>query len=167
MTERAWDSDRIRPATDSVQFRDEMVHHATELRMGIDYLETRDEIDMSKLAYVGLSWGAGSRLGFAALDPRFRTVVFIGGGIDERMRPTLPEADNVNFAPYIKQPKLLVNGKYDEEHTWFTRGLPLYNLLREPKKLALLDGGHVPSIELRSPVIKKWLDDTLGPVKFE
>ena len=167
MTEREWGPDHVRPAPTSVQFREEMVLHATELRMGIDYLEARADIDMSKLTYVGLSWGAGSRLGFAAIDKRFRAVVFLGGGIDERVKPTLPEADNVNFAPYIKPPKLMVNGKYDEEHIWYTRGLPLYHLLREPKKVVLLDGGHLPAAELRVPVINAWLDKTLGPVEFE
>ena len=167
MTEREWGPDHVWPATHSVQFREEMVLHATELRMGIDYLETRDDIDMGKLAYVGLSWGAGSRVGFAAIDQRFKAVVLIGAGIDERVKPTLPEADNVNFIPYIKPPKLVVNGKYDEEHSWYSRGLPLYNLLSEPKKLVLLEGGHVPAVELRAPVINAWLDEILGPVKFQ
>jgi serine/threonine protein kinase/formylglycine-generating enzyme required for sulfatase activity len=165
-TEREWEPDRIRPATSSVQFREEMVLHATEIRMGIDYLESREDIDMKKFAYVGRSWGAGSRLGFAAIDNRFRAVVFLGGGIDERVKPTLPEADNINFAPYISQPKLMVNGKHDEEHNWYTRGLPLFNLLSEPKELALLDGGHMPPVELRTPVINNWLDKILGPVRF-
>ncbi len=167
MTEREWGPEHVRPAPTSVQFREEMVLNATELRMGIDYLETRDDIDMNKLAYVGFSWGAGSRLGFAATDQRFRAVVFLGGGIDERVKPTLPEADNVNFAPYIKPRKLMVNGKYDEEHIWYTRGLPLYNLLREPKKVVLLEGGHLPAAELRVSVINAWLDKTLGPVEFK
>ncbi len=79
---------------------------------------------------MAVSWGAGSRLGFAAVDDRFSAVVFIGGGIDERLKPTLPEADNVNFAPYIRPPKLLINGRSDEEHPWLTRALPLWNLLQ-------------------------------------
>ena len=133
MTEREWEINHVRPNTNSVQYREEMVLHATELRMGIDYLETRVDIDMSKLAYVGLSWGAGSRVGFAAIDQRFKAVVLVGAGIDERVKPNLPEADNVNFAPYIKPPKLVVNGIYDEEHIWHSRGLPMYNLLSEPK----------------------------------
>ena len=166
-TEREWGPEHTRPKTSSVQFREEMVLHATEIRMGIDYLESREDIDMEKFAYVGRSWGAGSRLGFAAIDNRFRAVIFLGGGIDERVKPTLPEADNINFAPYIKTPKLMVNGKYDEEHNWLTRGLPLYNLLREPKELALLEGGHIPSVEMRTPVINAWLDKVLGPVRFK
>ncbi|MGQ0702373.1 MAG: protein kinase domain-containing protein [Gemmatimonadales bacterium] len=166
MIERPQPADVIRPPTSSVRFRDRMVLHATELRLGIDYVETRPDIDRERLAYVGLSWGAGSRLLFAALDQRFRSVVLIGAGIDERMQPTLPEAANFNFAPYIKPPKLFINGRHDEEHPWTTRALPLWNLLREPKELVLIDGaGHLPPPEVRVAPINAFLDKTLGPVK--
>ncbi|UCD25107.1 MAG: hypothetical protein JSW51_04060, partial [Gemmatimonadota bacterium] len=167
MVERAWPADFVPPPSNSVRFRDQMVKHATELRLGIDYLETRDEIDMERLAYVGLSLGAGSRLPFAAVDERFRAVVLIGAGIDERMHPTLPEAANFNFAPYIMPPKLMINGRQDEEHPWSTRALPLWNLLREPKELVLLDGaGHHPPVELRVSPTNAFLDKTLGPVRM-
>ncbi len=166
MVERGWGPGYTRPPTNSVRFRDQMVRHATELRLGMDYLATRGDVNMDLLAYVAVSFGAGSRLGFAAVDDRYKAVVFIGGGIDERMKPTLPEADNVNFAPYIDVPKLLLNGRNDEEHPWLTRALPLWNLLSEPKKLVLVDGaGHVPPLEARIPAINDFLDETLGPVQ--
>ncbi|MCZ6918472.1 MAG: SUMF1/EgtB/PvdO family nonheme iron enzyme [Gemmatimonadetes bacterium] len=165
MVERGWGPDYTRPETQSVRFRDEMVRHATELRLGIDYLEERDDVDMDRLAYLSVSWGGGSRLGFAVVDDRYKAVVFIGGGIDERVKPVLPEADNVNFAPYIDVPTLLLNGGNDEEHPWISRALPLWNLLREPKELVLVEGGgHVPSVEDRIPPINDFLDRTLGRV---
>ena len=165
MVERAWPADFAQPPSSSVRFRDQMVLHATELRLGIDYLETRNEIDMERLAYVGFSFGAGSRLPFAAVDERYSAVVLIGAGIDERVLPTLPEAANFNFAPYIRPPKLMINGRQDEEHPWNTRALPLWNLLREPKELVLLDGaGHYPLAEMRVQPINEFLDKTLGPV---
>jgi pimeloyl-ACP methyl ester carboxylesterase len=166
MAERAFGPDWDPPLPSSVRFRDLMVLHATEMRRGIDYLATRDDIDMQRLAYVALSWGAGSRLALAAVDERFRAVVLIGGGIDERLQPTLPEASNINFAPYIRPPKLLLNGRDDEEHPWLTRALPLWNLLREPKQLVLVPGGgHNPPLEARVPAINTFLDQTLGPVR--
>jgi len=166
MLEREWGPGYVVPEPSSVRFRDLMVRHATELRLGLDYLETRPEVDMDKLAYVGQSWGAGSRLLFAALDERFKSVVFIGGGIDETLHPTVPEASNINFAPYISVPKLLLNGRQDEEHGYYTRALPLWNLLREPKKLVLVEGaGHIPPVEARVPAINAWLDETLGPLR--
>ncbi|MBI3981798.1 MAG: hypothetical protein HY337_02725 [Gemmatimonadetes bacterium] len=99
------------------------------------------------------------------MDDRYRAVVLIGAGIDERMHPTLPEAANFNFAPYIEPPKLMINGRHDEEHPWTTRALPLWDLLREPKELVLLDGvGHHPPAEQRVPPINAFLDKTLGAV---
>jgi formylglycine-generating enzyme required for sulfatase activity/tRNA A-37 threonylcarbamoyl transferase component Bud32/pimeloyl-ACP methyl ester carboxylesterase len=167
MLERPWPADFAPPPTNSVRFRDMMVLHATELRLAMDYLETRQEIDMERLAYVGLSWGAGSRLLFAAVDERYSAVVLIGAGIDERVQPTLPEAANFNFAPYIEPPKLMINGRQDEEHPWNTRALPLWNLLREPKELVLLEGaGHHPPVEMRVSPINAFFDSTLGPVRM-
>ena len=162
MAERAYGPGWEPPAPSSVRFRDLMVLHATELRRAVDYLATRADIDMRKLAYVAVSWGAGSRLPLAAVDDRFRAVVLIGGGIDERLQPTLPEASNINFAPHIRAPKLLLNGRDDEEHPWFTRALPLWNLLREPKELVLVPGGHVPPLEDRVRAVNRFLDRTLG-----
>jgi hypothetical protein len=156
---------RGRAAPSSVEFRDRMVWNATEMRLAMDYASTRPDIDSSRFVYFSVSFGAGSRLPFAAVDPRFRAVVLLGAGIDERVQPTLPEAANFNFAPYIRAPKLVINGRQDEEHPWETRGKPLWDLLREPKELVLVDGaGHVVPPEVRTPRINAFLDRTLGPV---
>ena len=162
---RPWDVDRVPPATSSVQYRQELVLHSTELRRAIDYAVTRADLDTERLAYVGLSKGSGTWLPFAAVEPRFRSVVLIGGGIDERMQPVLPEVNSVNFAPRIRAPTLMLNGRYDEEHPWERRALPLWRLLPEPKRLELVEAGHVPHAEARIPIINAWLDETLGAVR--
>lgn len=95
-----------------------------------------------RIAYVGLSFGAGSRLPFAAADNRFRSVVFIGAGIDERVQPTLPEAANFNFAPHIQVPKLVLNGTNDEEHPWNPRDKPLWGAAALPFKFLDLQTQH-------------------------
>ncbi len=157
-----------RPPPRSVEFRDLMVWHATEMRLAMDYAVTRPDIDSTRLGYIAMSFGAGSRLPLAAVDPRFRAVVLLGAGIDERVQPTLPEAANFNFAPYIKVPKLVINGRQDEEHPWQTRGKPLWDLLRDPKELLLADGaGHLVPVDVRTPRINAFLDRTLGPVALK
>jgi len=154
-----------RPAPNSVEFRDLMVWHATEMRLAMDYAAARPDIDSTRFAYHGTSFGAGSRLLFAAVDPRFRAAVLVGAGVDERLQPTLPEAANFNFAPYIRAPKLMINGRQDDEHPWQTRAKPLWDLLREPKELLLVDAaGHTVPVEIRTPRINAFLDRTLGPV---
>ncbi len=166
MVGREWPAGTQPPPASSVEFRNLMVKHATELSLGLDYLETRDDIDSDRLAYVGLSWGAGSRSVLAAIDDRWDAVIFVGGGIDERLHPTVPEALNVNFIPYIRVPKLLLNGRQDEEHPWLTRAKPFWDLLREPKKLVLAENeGHVPSLEVRVPAVNGFLDEVFGPVR--
>ncbi|MBC7894481.1 MAG: SUMF1/EgtB/PvdO family nonheme iron enzyme, partial [Cytophagaceae bacterium] len=165
MVGRPWDDGRRVPATSSVQYAQEFIMHATELRRAIDYLETRPDIDVSRLAYIGFSRGSGAWIPFAAVEPRFRSVVFIGGGIDETFLPARPEVRNISFASHIRAPTLLLNGEYDEEHPWDRRGLPLWSLLREPRRLEIVKGGHLPPAEVRVPAINRWLDETLGPVR--
>lgn len=165
MVGRPWDAGRASPATSSVQYRQELVLHATELRRSLDYLETRGDLDLTHLAYVGFSKGAGSWLPFAAVEPRFRSFVLIGGGLDERFVPALPEANSINFAPRVRGPTLLLNGRYDEENPWARHAAPLWRLLPEPKRLSIVDGGHLPPAEGRVPVINAWLDETLGRVR--
>jgi eukaryotic-like serine/threonine-protein kinase len=156
---------RGRLPPNSVEFRDLMVLNATEMRLAMDYASTRPDIDSTRFAYIAVSFGAGSRLPFAAVDPRFRAVVLLGAGIDERIQPTLPEAANFNFAPYIRAPKLVINGRQDDEHPWQTRAKPLWDLLREPKELLLVEGaGHVVPVEIRTPRINAFFDRALGPV---
>ena len=165
--EREWDSDYDHPDAHTVRYRAKTILYATEYSLGLDYLANRDDIDMDKLAYVGVSWGANFGPIFTAVDNRYRSIIFIGGGFDKGNMRILPEANPINFAPRIKAPVLFLNGKYDEASPYQISALPFYNLLTEPKKLVLLDGGHIPPIEERVPVINKWLDETLGPVKFE
>jgi formylglycine-generating enzyme required for sulfatase activity/predicted Ser/Thr protein kinase len=156
------------PDIETVKYRELVIHYATEFSLGLDYLEIRDDIDIDRLAYIGTSWGsAGQGIIFAAVENRYRSVIFIAGGIGAYNVEKLPEVNPINFAPYIKVPKLLLNGRYDEAFPPETEALPFYRLMGEPKQLSLVDAGHVPPIEKRVPIINKWLDETLGPVKFE
>jgi hypothetical protein len=40
-------------------------------------------------------------------------------------------------------------------------------LLKDVKALELVNSGHIPPIEIGVPLINKWLDESLGPVKFK
>jgi hypothetical protein len=165
MVEREWEPGYVPPDPNSVRFRDLVVLNGTELRRGIDYLEMRDDIDIDKLTYVGFSFGAATRLTYAAIDDRYKSAILIGGGVEERFQTRLPETNPINFAPYLP-PTLMLHGSSDETLPYYTTALPLWNLLSEPKKLVLVDGaGHVPPLEARVPAINQWLDETLGPVR--
>ena len=135
----------------------------TEYRIGLDYLETRLEIDMSKVAHVGFSWGAmRGALVLDAIEPRIRTNVYIGGAL--RPLPWLPEINEWNFVTRIKQPTLMLHGRFDEDNPYDPWGSYLYDMLEAPKRLELVESGHLPPVEIRNPIISSWLDEHLGPV---
>ena len=157
----------VEPDRTTAEHRDKMVNWITDLRRGLDYLETRNDIDSKKIAFCGPSSGASVGLILAAVDRRYASVFFAATGIRKSFTQWIAEANIVNFAPHIRGPILILQGRYDENLAWKAEAEPLYKLLREPKRLILFDGGHAPPLELFATTIDRWLDETLGPVKKE
>jgi serine/threonine protein kinase len=160
--ERPFPQDFAPPALDSVRAREIAINRVVDCRRGLDYLLGREEIDSDRLAYLGFSVSQ-SRLSLIGIETRYRAIVLMGAG---RMLPNLiPEADGANYLPHVKPPKLWIHGRHDEAVHFRTEAEPLYKLLSQPKRLALLDGGHLPPHEVYVPLINSWLDETLGPVR--
>ena len=155
------------PDPTTAEHRDKIVNWITDLRRGLDYLETRNDIDSKKIAFFGPSSGASVGLILAAVDRRYAAVYFAASGIRKSSTRSIAEANVINFAPHIRGPILLLQGRYDEILAWKTEAEPLYKLLSEPKRLVLHDGSHAPSFELFATTTHQWLDETLGPVKKE
>lgn len=151
------------PNPPEVRYRDMVVRESTDHRRGLDYLETRKDIDMSKLACWGLSL-AEEKLTLMAVEPRYCSILFMAAGLDEKDQRTIREASPVNLLPYVRVPKLLLNGRYDEDFPEKTAAEPLFKLLAEPKRKVYFEAGHVPQLELWVPVVQSWFDETLGPV---
>ena len=149
----------------SVRFRDQIVYWTTEIRRGLDYLETRPDIDAQKIALWNVSRSAFVLV--AAVEPRYRSVIFEGDGLPKEWLTFLPEANPIFFASHVRAPKLMLNGRYDEQWPFQSAVRPMYNLLREPKRLEVCNCGHIPPAEISAPIINSWLDKTLGPVKHE
>jgi cephalosporin-C deacetylase-like acetyl esterase len=166
-TERLRPVGFVQPNQTTAEYRDKIVNWMTDLRRGLDYLETRNDIDSKKIAFFGLSSGATIGLILAAVDRRYAAVFLAATGIEKSNTQWIAEANIVNFAPHIRGPILMLQGRYDEIVVWKAEAEPLYKLLREPKRLILFDGGHAPPLELFATTIDRWLDETLGPVKKE
>ena len=135
------------------------------MRRGLDYLETRTDIDKERIGFFGPSAGAQIGLILTALEDRYRGIVMVGAGLPRRTVPVQPAAEPANFAPHIRAPKLIVQGTYDEDTPLRTAADPLFNLMTQPKKRQLFDGGHVPTVDVLLKLTAGWLDETLGPVK--
>ncbi len=151
------------PDSDSREFVEEEARDIVDIRRGLDYLETRDDVDASKIAFMQNSAG-GIIMALPAIDARYRAVVLCGAGIKPWTTQVHPEANSINFAPLIRAPKLLVHGLYDETTPLKTEWEPLYNLLPPPKQKKLYPGGHRPDTEFFVPVVNTFLDEQLGRV---
>lgn len=143
-----------------------MILRVKDLGRTIDYLQTREDIDMDRLAYMGVSSGAIWGPIPTAVEQRLKASVLIWGGF---LNIKLPgEIDPLNFAPHARIPVLMINGRYDFLYPLETSQRPLFRLLGAPekdKRHAIFDGGHVTPM---NGVIKEtlnWLDQYLGPVQ--
>ena len=147
--------------------REQMIQRSRDLRRAVDYLETRKDIDSGKLAYYGISMGCREGTMMIPLEPRFRAAILAYCGIPAVRQPD--GTDPLDFAPRIKIPVLLVEGREDFAYPYLTSQLPLFRLLgsgEKNKKMVLRDGGHIvvfPPEMFRE--ILDWLDHYLGPVK--
>ena len=145
---------------DSTNFyRDHVVMWAKDLRRGIDYLETRREVDTRRLAYYGLSWGGAMGGLIPAVEPRIKlSALYVAGLVFERTRP---EVEPVNFLPRIRIPTLMINGKYDFFFPLETSQIPMFRLLGTPadqKRHVVEEGSHfVPRTRLIQEILS-WLD---------
>jgi eukaryotic-like serine/threonine-protein kinase len=152
-------------ANETSGWRDHVIMWAKDVSRAIDYAETRPELDHDKLAYYGYSWGAEMGAIVPAVDPRIKVCVLALGGLD--FHRSLPEVDTINFISRVKQPVLMLNGRYDFFFPLESTQDPFYQLLgskKDQKKRMLYETGHnIPRNELIKEILN-WLDQYLGPV---
>jgi dienelactone hydrolase len=159
---------RIYPP-EGVQSRNLCAQRSQDLRRTIDYLQTRDDIDAARLAYVGLSWGGQMGPVMIATEPRFKTAILLLGGICACKRH--PASDPAHFAPRVTIPILMINNATDSVFPLEAAQKPLFNLLGTPpeqKKHILFPGEHSIAWECRGQyhkAIVDWLDQSLGTVE--
>ncbi|HXZ11643.1 MAG TPA: protein kinase [Candidatus Sulfotelmatobacter sp.] len=146
-------------------WRDHVIMWEKDASRALDYAETRPELDHQKIAYYGYSWGAVMGGLIPAVDTRIKVNIIALGGLD--FQRSLPEVHVVNFLPHVKQPSLMLNGRYDFFFPVDTNQEPFFRLLGSPKdqkKHLIYDTGHtIPRNELIKESLN-WLDQYLGPV---
>jgi serine/threonine protein kinase len=149
--------------------REQMIQIAKDLRRTVDFLEIREDIDGGRLAFYGLSWGGYIGPLLTAIEPRFDASILLAGGLYRLPADWPPAAVPQNFAPRSTVPTLMINGKADFQAPVETNIQPMFDMLGTPdehKRLALLEGGHVPASP--NEVIREvldWLDLYLGPIE--
>jgi len=140
-------------------FREHVFTWVKDVSRSIDYLEGRPEIAHDRIAYMGLSWGAAMGPIYVALEPRFKACVLIVGGF--YLQHSAPEVDAFNFAPRVKVPVLLLNGRFDFFYPMDTSQLPMFQLFGVPdaqKRRVVYDTGHnIPRPELIRETLDGWI----------
>jgi dienelactone hydrolase len=160
------DSLRSDLANQSIYWRDHMVMWVKDYRRTLDYLSSRPDMDSTKFAYFGFSWGGYMGGIVPAVEPRVKaSVLYVAGLTMERGRP---EVEPINYLPRITSPVLMLNGRYDFFFPVETAQKPFFDFLGTPaehKKWIVYEGGHdVPRTDLIRESLA-WLDKYLGPVR--
>lgn len=97
-----------------------------------------------------------------ALEPRLKAAVLQATGISD---DAVPEVDAVDYAPRVRVPTLMLNGRYDFGLPVDTAQRPLFDLLGAKDKMhRVLESGHKLPIDAVAAEIVPWLDRYLGPV---
>ncbi len=143
------------------------IHFVQDCRRSIDYLETRKDIDTSKLAFFGWSWGARYGRLILAVEDRLGAGVFLAGGLEKSVVER-PEVEPLNFVPRIRVPVLMLSGKFDTIFPYEVSVKPMFDLLGTPPKdkyLKLYETDHgIPTAEVIKET-QNFLNKYLGPAK--
>jgi eukaryotic-like serine/threonine-protein kinase len=146
--------------------RDGVIQRVKDLRRSVDYLETRSDVDQSRLAFFGVSYGAALSPIALAIEQRFKGAVIWSGGFPAS-KP-LPEVDAINYAGRVRAPILMLNGREDFTFPIDASQRPLFRLLgtaEADKRHVVYDGGHVfPFARIEKDTLD-WLDKYLGVPK--
>jgi dienelactone hydrolase len=148
--------------------RETEIAWSKDLGRSLDYLATRDDIDMTRVGYLGVSQGAADGVLLTTLEDRIKAVVLLDGGFFQNQNPP-PGMDQADFAPRLKKPVLMVNGRHDWTFPLASSQTPMFEMLGTApadKRHVVFDTPH--DVRLRREDLTKevlgWLDTYLGKV---
>jgi eukaryotic-like serine/threonine-protein kinase len=148
----------------TTSYRDHMIMWAKDVGRSVDYLESRRDIAKDKIGYLGFSWGAELTPLVLAVEPRISLGLVCLGAFN--LQPSLPEADPLNFAPRVKVPVLMLNGRFDFYGPTAISQEPMFKLLGTPaehKRRVVYETSHtIPRNEMIKEVVD-WMEKYWGP----
>tara|TARA_B100000945_G_scaffold288955_1_gene261652 strand:- start:589 stop:1434 length:846 start_codon:yes stop_codon:yes gene_type:complete len=145
------------------KYKDHVITWGKEFKKTIDYISSRDDLDIEDLSYYGVSWGGYLANTLLAIDNRVKAAVLNVAGFC--FQETYKEIESYLYTPRIKCPVIMLNGKYDVFFPLETSQKPMFDLLGTPpndKKHYVYPSGHyVPKKELISEHLG-WLEKYLN-----
>jgi eukaryotic-like serine/threonine-protein kinase len=147
--------------TTTTDWRDHVIMWSKDVARSIDYLESRADIARGKIGHIALSTDRTPLT--LAVEPRITLAVIYCGGFARQ--ESLPEVDPVNFAPRVKVPVLMLNGRYDYFYPTASSQEPMFNLLGTPaehKRRVVYESSHmIPRNETIKEVVN-WMEKYWG-----
>jgi dienelactone hydrolase len=130
-----------------------------ELRRAVDFLVEQDEVDPSRLGYVGFSWGGSLGANFAAVERRVGSFVLISGvpRLSERLveigeereieglegyADVIEPYDAVNYLGDVAPNALYLQFGEQDTAPSPEQGREMMDVASEPKEMHLYDAGH-------------------------
>jgi eukaryotic-like serine/threonine-protein kinase len=148
---------------------DVIIERSKDLGRSLDYLATRRDIATGKIAYLGVSMGAAEGVIYTTLEQqRLEAALFLDGGFF--LNPQPAGVDQADFAPRLRIPVLMVNGRYDFSFSPERAQNPLFRMLGTPaaeREHVMLESPHGVNsrrTEMMAAVLR-WLDRWLGKVE--
>ncbi len=155
--------------------RTDFVQSVVDLRRGLDYLQSRKDIDSSNFGLIGLSLGGFIGVDLAGVDPRIKSVALIsaGGGLPailsfqaehkvifggadyttiirsadmQRLDGELASVDPINYVARIAPRPILMENGASDQIVPPPAAQNLYDRAGQPKSIDWYAGeGHTPS----------------------
>ena len=144
----------------SYRHREWMIQCVTDQRRGIDYLQTRPEVDPSRISLFGGSLGGWIGCLVGGLDERFAAVVLtvIGAWVDgDTDDPRSCWVNMLNFVPHFSAPTLMVNATGDGREP----GEELFAAMPDPKQQIWIESSHYLPPREHNAEILTWLGEHL------
>ena len=140
-----------------ILYRDAFVMTAKDLRRNEDYLHTRDDVDVRRLIYGGLSQGAHRGPVMLVVEPRFQAAVLLFGGY--WTAAARDEIEPLKFTRAVKTPVLMINGMLDSIMSYEPYQTLFYQHLGSVDKrfLPFENEGHAVPPAIAIPAVDKWL----------
>jgi len=150
---------------ESSDYKDHVIMWGKDLGRAIDLVESREDLDATRLAYFGVSWGGALGAILPAIEPRIKVNVLYVAGLT--FQSSLPEVEQINYVTRVTQPTLMLNGELDFYFPLEHSQRPMFDLLGTPpehkKRLTYARGHTVPKTELIRESLA-WLDQYFGAV---
>lgn len=129
-------------ASESEDYKDAIIKIGQDYKRTLDYIESRNDFDFSKMSYFGYSWGSTTSNYLLAIDERIKAAVICVGGL--MLQKSKKEVEAHYYVRRIKTPILHIIGKEDGIFGYEENYKPWKKLIGTPKdKLKLIELDNV------------------------